>query len=261
MIFISKNTQKQKINKIIILKKKTIFAKITIGDNMQNLSRLELIINKEKIEKIKNKNILLIGLGGVGGYTFETLVRSGVENITIVDGDTFEQSNLNRQILSLNSTLNKNKTDVAEERAKDINPDIKIKKITKVLTKENINEINFKEYDYVIDACDTMAIKKELIKITVQNNIKFIASMGTGNKMKPELLKITTLDKTEYDPIAKILRKYVKEEKINKKITVVASTEKPKKTTTQTIGSNAFVPATAGLLLTSYVINDIVGEI
>lgn len=227
---------------------------------MQNLSRLELITTKEKIEKIKEKNILLIGLGGVGGYVFETLVRSGIENITIVDGDTFEESNLNRQLLSLKSTINKNKTDVAEARAKEINENIKIKKITQVLTKENINEINFKEYDYVIDACDTLEIKKQIIKICTKNNIKFISSMGTGNKFHPELLELTTLDKTEYDPIAKILRKYVKEEKINKKIKVVSSKEKPIKTNTTTIGSNAFVPATAGLLLTSYVINDIVGE-
>ena len=227
---------------------------------MQNLSRLEIIIDKEKIDKIKNTKILLIGLGGVGGYTFETLVRSGIQNITVVDGDTFEESNLNRQILSLKKTINKNKTDVAENRAKEINPNIKIKKITKVLTKENIYEINFKEYDYVIDACDTMEIKKELIKITTRNNIKFISSMGTGNKFHPELLEITTLDKTEYDPIAKILRKYVKEEKINKKIKVVASKEKPIKTNTTTIGSNAFVPAVAGILITSHIINDIVGE-
>ena len=227
---------------------------------MQNLSRLELITTKEKIEKIKEKNILLIGLGGVGGYVFETLVRSGIENITIVDGDTFEESNLNRQLLSLKSTINKNKTDVAESRAKEINENIKIKKIIQVLTKENINEINFKEYDYVIDACDTLEIKKQIIKICTKNNIKFISSMGTGNKFHPELLELTTLDKTEYDPIAKILRKYVKEEKINKKIKVVSSKEKPIKTNTTTIGSNAFVPATAGLLLTSYVINDIVGE-
>lgn len=227
---------------------------------MQNLSRLELITTQEQIKKIKEKNILLIGLGGVGGYTFETLVRSGIENITIVDGDKFEESNLNRQVLSLVSTINKNKTDIAESRAKEINPNIKITKITKILTKENIYEINFKEYDYIIDACDTLEIKKELIKITVQNNIKFISSMGTGNKFHPEMLEITTLDKTEYDPIAKILRKYVKTEKINKKIKVVASKEKPIKTNTTTIGSNAFVPATAGILLTSYIINDIVGE-
>lgn len=228
---------------------------------MQNLSRLELLINNEKLNKIKNTKILLIGLGGVGGYTFETLVRSGIENITVVDGDTFEESNLNRQLLSLITTINKNKTDVAEDRAKQINKNINIKKITKVLTKENINEIDFKEYDYIIDACDTIEIKKEIIKICTENNIKFITCMGTGKKMHPELLEITTLDKTEYDPIAKILRKYVKDEKINKKIKVVSSKEKPMKLDTTTIGSNAFVPATAGILLTSYIINDIVGEI
>lgn len=227
---------------------------------MHNLSRLELITSKEIIEKIKEKNILLIGLGGVGGYTFETLVRSGIENITVVDGDTFEESNLNRQVLSLKSTINKNKTDVAELRSKEINSNINIKKITKILTKENIYEINFNEFDYVIDACDTLEIKKEIIRICTKNNIRFITCMGTGNKFHPELLELTTLDKTEYDPIAKILRKYVKEEKINKKIKVVASKEKPIKTNSKTIGSNAFVPAAAGILLTSYIINDIVGE-
>ena len=228
---------------------------------MQNLSRLELITSKEILEKIKQKNILLIGLGGVGGYTFETLVRSGIENITVVDGDTFEESNLNRQVLSLISTINKNKTDIAEARAKEINTNIKIKKITKFLTKENIYEINFNEYDYVIDACDTLEIKKQIIKICTKKNIKFITCMGTGNKFHPELLELTTLDKTEYDPIAKILRKYVKDEKINKKIKVVASKEKPVKTGSTTIGSNAFVPGVAGMILTSYIINDIVGEI
>ena len=231
------------------------------GSSMENLSRLELIIEKDKIDKIKEKNILLIGIGGVGGYTFETLVRTGIENITVVDGDKFEESNLNRQVLSTLETINKNKTDIAEIRAKSINPKINIKKITKVLTKENIKEINFKEFDYVIDACDTIEIKKEIIRICTKNNIKFISCMGTGNKMNPQKLEITTLDKTSYDPIAKILRKMVKEERIKGKIYVVASTEKPIKTNTTIIGSNAFVPAAAGILLTSYVINDIVGEI
>ena len=227
---------------------------------MQNLSRLELITSEEDIKKIKEKNIFLIGLGGVGGYAFETLVRTGIQNITIVDGDTFEESNLNRQVLSLNNTINKNKTDVAEERAKQINENINITKITQVLDKESIEKIDFKKYDYVIDACDTIEVKKQLIKICTKNNIKFITCMGTGNKFHPEMLEITTLDKTEYDPIAKILRKYVRDEHINKKIKVVSSKEKPVENKSTTIGSNAFVPGTAGMLLTSYVINDIVGE-
>ena len=227
---------------------------------MQNLSRLELITSKEIIEKISEKNILLIGLGGVGGYTFETLVRSGIQSITIVDGDTFEESNLNRQVLSLISSLNMNKTDVALERALLINPNIRINKITKVLTCDNINEIDFNSFDYVIDACDTISIKKEVIRICTKNNIKFISCMGTGNKFHPELLEITTLDKTSYDPIAKILRKFVKDERINKKIFVVASKEKPISNKSGIIGSNAFVPGVAGMFLTSYVINDIVGD-
>lgn len=227
---------------------------------MQNLSRLELIINKEQIEKIKQKNILLIGLGGVGGYAFETLVRSGISNITIVDGDKFEGSNLNRQVLSFHSTLNQNKTDVAQTRALDINPNINITKITKVLTPTNLKEIDFNNYDYVIDACDTISIKKEIIRTCTKNNIKFISCMGTGNKMNPSLLEITDVRKTSYDPIAKIIRKMIKDEKIKAKIPVVCSKETPIKTNTTTIGSNAFVPGVAGLLLTSYVINDIIGK-
>lgn len=225
---------------------------------MQNLSRLELIIDKEKIEKIKQTNILLIGLGGVGGYTFETLIRSGIENITVIDGDTFESSNLNRQLLATIDTIGKNKTDTAEERAQKINKNVKIKKLTKILTEENINEIEFEKYDYVIDACDTIKIKKEIIRKCIKNKINFISCMGTGNKLNPSMLEITDIRKTSYDPIAKIIRKMVKDEKINQKITVICSKEKPIKTGTTTIGSNAFVPATAGILITSYIINEII---
>ncbi len=226
---------------------------------MGQLSRLELIIDKEKIKKIKQSNILLIGLGGVGGYAFEGLIRSGIENITIVDGDKFELTNLNRQLLALHSTINQNKTDVAEKRAQDINPEAKIKKITKTLTKENIEELKLEKYDYVIDACDTLNIKKELIRKCTKDKIKLISCMGTGNKLNPSLLQITDIRKTSYDPIAKILRKMVISEKIKGKIPVVSSTEKPIKTKDK-VGSTSFVPATAGLLLASFVINDIVGE-
>lgn len=228
---------------------------------MQELDRLKLLIGETNIEKIKNTNILLIGLGGVGGYTFESLIRSGIKNITIVDKDTFDITNLNRQILSTYEAIDKYKTDVAENRAHNISKNVKIKKITKELTQDNINEINFKEYNYVIDACDTVSIKKEIIRICTKNKIKFISCMGTGNKLDPTKLTITDIRKTSYDPLAKILRKMVKDERIKGYIPVVCSSEQPKKTNTKTIGSTSFVPATAGLLITSYIINDIVGDI
>ena len=226
---------------------------------MYELSRLELLIGKSNIEKIKNTNILLIGLGGVGGYTFESLIRSGIKNITIIDKDKFDITNLNRQVLATFNSIGEYKVDTALLRAHTISSDVNVNKKCIELTLDNINEINFKEYDYVIDACDTVSIKKEIIRICTKNKIKFISCMGTGNKLNPSMLEITDIRKTSYDPLAKILRKMVKDEKIKGHIPVVCSTEVPIKTNSKTIGSTSFVPATAGLLITSYVINDIVG--
>lgn len=227
---------------------------------MGQLSRLKLITSETGLEKLTNTNILLIGLGGVGGHVFEGLIRSGIINITIVDGDKIEESNLNRQILSLHSTIGKNKTDVCEARGLDINPNAKITKITKFLTIDNINEIDFRSFDYVVDTCDTVNIKKEIIRICTKNNIKMISSMGTANKKYPQLLEITDIRKTSYDPLAKIIRKMVKDEKIKTKIPVVSSKEQPIKTQNNELGSNSYVPSTAGLLIVSYIVNNIVGE-
>lgn len=227
---------------------------------MEQLSRLKLLTNESAIEKLINTNVLIIGLGGVGGFAFDCIVRSGINNITIVDGDKFEITNLNRQLFSLHATLGLYKTDVCEKFGKGINPNINIKKITEFLTIENMKEIDFTQFDYIVDACDTVAVKKEIIRICTKNNIKLITCMGTGNKMRPEMLEITDIRKTTNDPLAKIIRKMVKEEKIKNKIPVVSSKEVPKKTQGKEIGSNSFVPATAGILMASYVINKIIGE-
>ena len=224
------------------------------------LDRLEILIG-DKINEIKSKTVLIVGVGGVGGYAVEALVRSGIGKIIIVDNDIIDITNLNRQIISLNSNIGRYKVDVLEERIKDINPSCEVVKVNEFLTKKNtINLFNTK-IDYIVDACDTMDVKKELIRISISNYIKLISSMGTGNKLNPSKLEIMDLRKTSYDPIAKILRKMLKDEKINKKIMVVSSTEKSITTNSKTIGSTSFVPATAGLLCASYVINDIVGEI
>jgi len=221
------------------------------------LDRLELLIGKEKTEKIKNTTVLVIGLGGVGGYAVESLVRSGIEKIIIVDFDKIDISNLNRQIISLKSNIGEYKVDVVEKRIKEIN-DIEVIKIKEFINEENINNLFLYKPDYVIDACDTIKVKKELIRICLKNNIKFISSMGTGNKLNPSKLEIIDVRKTSYDPIAKIIRKMVKDENIKGKIPVICSTEVPIKTNSKTIASNSFVPATSGLLCTSYVINDII---
>ena len=222
--------------------------------------RLELLIGKDNLEKIQNTKILLIGIGGVGGYTLESLVRSGINNITIVDYDTIDLSNLNRQIISNISNIGKYKVEEYKLRIKDINPNCKVTIIKEKITIDNFDILNIKNYDYVIDACDTIDVKKQIIRECLNNNIKFISCMGTGYKLDPTKFEITDLRKTSYDPIAKNLRNMVKKEKLKGKIPVVCSKETIKKKT-NVIASNSFVPATAGLLLTSYVINDIVGDI
>lgn len=224
------------------------------------LDRLELLIGKECLERIKNLNILIIGIGGVGGYTLESLARSGVENITIVDYDKIDITNLNRQIISLNNNIGKYKVDEFKIRINNINPNCKVYILKKFLTKEDINTL-INNYDYVIDACDTIEVKKEIIRVCLNKNIKFISCMGTGNKLDPTKLEIIDIRKTSYDPIAKKIRKMVKDEKLKEKINVICSKEKPIKTNSKIIGSTSYVPATAGLLCTSYIVNDIVGEL
>ena len=222
------------------------------------LDRLELLV-KDKIKDIKTKHVLVIGLGGVGGYTVESLVRSGIETITIIDYDKIDITNLNRQIISNIGNVGCYKVDEWEKRIKLINPNCKIYKIKDKKTIENIDILFQNKVDYIIDACDTVSVKKELILKCLENKIKFISCMGTGNKMDPSKLKIMDIRDTNYDPLARIIRKMVKDKKIKDKIYVVASNEIPIKR--DKIGSNAYVPSTAGLLLTSYVINDIVGEL
>lgn len=219
--------------------------------------RLELLIGN-KIELIKNKTVLIIGLGGVGSYALEAIVRSGIGHIIIADYDKVDETNLNRQLLALTTTIGLNKIDVAITRIKAINPNCQITSIKEFINSSNIEILFKKDLDYVIDACDTIETKKQLIRECLKRKIKFISSMGTGNKLDPTQLEILDIRKTSYDPIAKIIRKMVKEEKINNKIMVVSSKEKPIETNTKTIGSTAFVPATAGLLCASYVINDII---
>lgn len=221
------------------------------------LERLELLL-EDKIDRVKNIHVLILGLGGVGGYACESIVRCGIKEITIIDNDTIDISNLNRQVIATHDTIGMNKTDAFEHRIKSINPDIIINKITNYITPENIESIFTKHVDYVIDCCDSIKTKEALISYCTTNNIKLISSMGTGNKLHPERLKIMKLKNTSYDPIAKRLRKYVKDNRISKDIYVVCSDEPGIVKVTGKIPSNSFVPATAGLLCTSYIINDII---
>lgn len=227
---------------------------------MEKFNRLKLQIKESNLLKLKNITVLIVGLGGVGSYALESLIRSGIEKVIIVDKDIIDITNINRQLMALQSNVGQSKVDVYEKRILDINPDCKIIKINEFINKENINILFNYKIDYIIDACDTIETKKELIRKAIEKNIKIISSMGTGNKLDPTKLEIVDIRKTSYDPIAKILRKMVKDEKINKKIPVVCSNEVPIKVKSNIISSNSFVPSTAGLLITSYIVNDAIDK-
>ena len=217
--------------------------------------RLITLIGEDDVNKLKKANVLIVGLGGVGGYALETLVRSGIYNLTIVDGDIVELSNLNRQIISKRDVIGRPKALVAQARTLEINPDVNLKVINEFISEDNFSLLNIDSFDYVIDACDDLNLKILLIKNA--DKYKLISSMGTANKMDMTRFKITTVDKTSYDPLAKIIRKKIKEEKIRTKFKVVSSDEKVIKNGTK-LGTIAYMPAVSGLLCASYVINDIV---
>ena len=221
-------------------------------------ARLELLVG-EKISKIKNLKVLIIGVGGVGGYAAESLARCGVSNITIVDYDRIDITNINRQIIALHSTIGKKKVDVLSTRIKDINPNCQVKTYDLFIDSSNIQLIFDADYDYILDCCDTIKSKELIIREAVKRKIKIISSMGAGFKLDPSKISIAKLKNTSYDKIASILRKNLKDQKKCLEIPVVYSTESVFKHE-KIIGSNSFIPSMFGLFMTSYIINDIVKE-
>lgn len=222
---------------------------------MHKFERLERVIGKKNLLLLHNKTVLVLGCGGVGGYVIEALARSGIGKLIIVDNDVIDETNINRQIIALSSTLGKKKVDVFEERIKDINNKCKVIKIDKFVDCENIDLLFDYKIDFLVDACDTIKTKKEVIKKCLNLNISFISSMGTGNKLEPSLLEITDIRKTVNDPLARIMRKFVKDELIKEKIMVLSSKEIPIKNGNRIPGSVSFVPSVGGLLIASYIIN------
>lgn len=217
--------------------------------------RIIKLIGEDKFNQIKKAKILLVGVGGVGSFAFEGLIRSGFQNITVIDKDIVEITNLNRQLVANLNTIGKEKVAIAKEKAALINKDINIKGIYEFLDAKTIANLDT-NYDYIIDACDTLATKLALIKFATENKIKIIAAMGVGNRVDASKIKITTLDKTSGDPLAKKLRKLVKEAKINQKIPVVCSEEIPFKK--GEVNSMITSPGVAGLLIVNYIINDLI---
>ena len=230
------------------------------SQEQHKFKRLEMLIGSDNLKLLNTKSVLILGVGGVGGYVAEALSRSNIGTLILVDYDIVDVTNINRQIIALESTIGKKKVDVLEERIKDINSGCKIIKIDKFIDLNNLEDLFKYNIDFFVDACDTVTTKKEVIKKCLDKDIDFISSMGTGNKLDPSKLEIIDIRKTINDPLARILRKFIKDEKINKKVMVLSSKELPIKTGERTPGSTAFVPSSAGLLIASYIIRKFINN-
>lgn len=215
------------------------------------LNRLEILIGHDDIQTLTKKSVFILGIGGVGGYVCEALARSGVGRLVLVDSDIIDVTNINRQIIALHSTVGRKKVEVMKERILDINPDCEVEAYDMFLDND-LSILDKVDVDFVVDCCDTVSTKKNIISYCTTRNMSFITCLGTAKKFNPSLLEITDLSKTYNDPLARILRKYVKDSHIISKIPVCFSSELP--ADVKELGSTAFVPSSAGLLIASYVI-------
>lgn len=228
--------------------------------------RTAALLGEESIQKLKNSRVAIFGVGGVGSYVLEALVRSGVGSIDVFDNDTVAESNINRQIIATSENIGVAKTDAAVLRAKQINPDINIKGFNLFYLPETADSVDLSQYNYVVDAVDTVAAKLELAVRCEKLGIPLISIMGTGNKLDPTALRVDDIYKTEGCPLARVMRTELRKRNI-KKLKVVWSAETPIKPNELaetkadgrvSPGSTAFVPATAGLIAASEVVRDIV---
>lgn len=247
---------------------------------IDQFSRTELLLGKAAMEKLSKARVAVFGIGGVGGYVCEALVRSGVGAFDLVDNDKVSPSNLNRQIIATGRTIGRYKTDVMKERILDINPDADVKIHKCFFLPENADEFPFEEYDYVVDAVDTVTAKIELVMKCKEKNIPIISSMGAGNKLDGSCFKVADIYKTKVCPLAKVMRRELKKRGV-KNLKVVYSEEIPvsprdmeegfkericnsseeQKNTRRSIpGSVAFVPSVAGLIIAGEVVKDLAGN-
>ena len=231
---------------------------------LTQFSRTELLIKKEGIETLQSSTVAVFGVGGVGGFVVEALARAGIGTIHIIDHDIVSISNLNRQIIATHQTIDRKKVEVTKERILSINPLCNVQTYDDFFLPETVNRFPFDEFDYIVDAVDTVTAKIKLVEIAQEKKIKIISSMGTGNKLHPEMLEITDVFKTSVCPLAKVMRKELKDRGI-KKLKVCYSKEIPLKPLVSeevtnkrsTPGSISFVPSTAGLLIAGEIIRDI----
>jgi len=214
------------------------------------------LIGEDAFLRLKKKRITIIGVGGVGSYVFEALVRCGIENITIIDPDVITITNLNRQLMTTLDTVGESKVEVLKKRASSINENVNITCIGEFITSDNISLVS-SDTDYIIDCCDTVRTKCAIIEEALSKNIPFVTCLGMGKRLDPSFLRICDLKKTYNDPLAKVIRKWVKDHHIHGKITCCFSSELPIATDSKEIASSSFVPSSAGLLIASYIVRNI----
>ncbi len=230
-------------------------------------SRTELLIGEDAMARLKSARVAVFGVGGVGGYVVEALARSGVGTLDLIDNDTVSVSNINRQIIATTKTVGKNKVDVAKERVLDINPDATVYTYNMFYLPETAHTFDFSKYDYVVDAIDTVSGKISLVLQAEEAGVPIISSMGAGNKMDPTAFEVTDVYKTSVCPLAKVMRRELKNRGV-KKLKVVYSKEIPM-TPLETIseagrrqlpGSMAFVPSVVGLIIAGEIVKDLIKE-
>jgi thiF family protein len=235
---------------------------------MEWYERTRMLLGNESTKLLEKSKVIIFGVGGVGSFVCEAIARSGIGNITIVDNDTVSKTNINRQLIALNSTVGMLKTQVMSERIKDINPKCNVECINEFILRDNVDNIIDSTYDYCVDAIDTVTAKLSVISKCNELNIPIISSMGTGNKLNPEMLEITDIYKTSVCPLAKVMRKELKNRNI-KHLKVCYSKEQPivplhtedTKGNRPAPGSVSFVPSVAGLIIAGEVIKDICKKI
>lgn len=233
--------------------------------------RSKLLFKEDGMKKLEQARVLVFGVGGVGGYVIEALVRSGVHHLTIVDNDVVNETNINRQIIATHETIGQPKVEVMKKRAESINPFVIVEAVQCFYLPETASQFDFSDYDYVVDCVDTVAAKISIIVEAKKNNIPVISAMGAGNKMHPEMLEVADISKTEVDPLAKVMRTQLRKLGINH-LKVVYSKEIPleidendldvelkEKSGRPAPGSNAFVPSAMGLIMASVIIRDLIG--
>lgn len=223
--------------------------------------RTSLVIGEENIDRLSQSRVAVFGVGGVGGFVCEALARSGAGKLILIDGDTVAKSNINRQIIALESTVGKQKAEVMKERILDINPNAEVNALNIFLNFETVSTIDFTQFDYIVDAVDDIKAKVMLAKLAEENRIPIIAAMGAGNKTDPTKFEVSDIFKTSVCPLARIMRHELKKTGI-KKLKVVYSKETPKNPPyriegEKTVGSLSFVPSVMGLIIAGEVIKDI----